>query len=150
MPIENRNLSPGTVLVATYKKAAHTCEVVEREGKTLYEYAGKTYTSPSAAGSAVMGGVSCNGWRFWSVEGTEPAPKPAKATETATRTENGKKLLRQIKRVPNQKGVAEGSTKWFCSACMNGFVAEGKSTPETCPEGHAREVEDDLAAPSES
>ena len=148
MPIENRNLSPGTKLVATYKKQAHTCTVVEQKGKTLFEYNGKTFTSPSAAGSAVMGGVYCNGWRFWSVEGTEP--KAAKAKETATRTENGKKLVRQIKKVPNQKGVAEGSTKFFCSACMNGFTAEGNSVPPTCPEGHAREVEDDLAAPSES
>src|SRR3546814_1952134 len=33
------------------------------------------YKSPSAAGSAVMGGTACNGWRFWSLEGEEAAPK---------------------------------------------------------------------------
>jgi rubrerythrin len=147
MPIENRNLNPGTTLVATYKKTQYTCTVVEQGGKTLYEYGGKTFSSPSAAGSAVMGGTSCNGWRFWSLEGQAPVAKPKQEKETATRTENGKKLVRQIKRVPNQKGVPEGSTKWFCSACMNGFTAEGKSTPETCPEGHPHEVEDETTAP---
>ena len=65
MPITNRDLPPGTILTANFKKAAYTCEVVASvEGRTRYCYAGKEYTSPSAAGSAVMGGVSCNGWPF--------------------------------------------------------------------------------------
>ena len=37
MSIENRNLKPGTVLVARYKKADHRCEVVAgKEGKVVY------------------------------------------------------------------------------------------------------------------
>ena len=53
--------------------------------------------------------------------------------------------FKQVKRNPNQKGVAEGQVRWFCSACMKGFqFAEGE-TPEACPEGHPREVEDELA-----
>ena len=79
MSIEDRNLKPGTVLVARYKKEEHRCTVVEGEGgKLIYRvHGGEDYSSPSAAGSAVMGGVACNGWRFWSVEGTEE-PKKAK------------------------------------------------------------------------
>ena len=84
MSIKDRNLKPGTVLVARYKKEDHRCEVAAgEEGKVLYRLAdGREFTSPSAAGSAVMGGTACNGWRFWSVEGEEE-PKPAKAGKKA-------------------------------------------------------------------
>ncbi len=79
--IEDRNLKPGTVLVARYKKRDHRCEVIKgEEGKVLYQVGGNDYTSPSAAGSAVMGGTACNGWRFWSIEGSVPT----KATRTPT------------------------------------------------------------------
>ena len=144
MPITDRNLGAGTKLLATYKKQQHIVLVLEdHEGKLGFELDGGTiYKSLSAAGSAVMGGVACNGWRFWTPEGevkplSEPKPKAAKVKR------NG--LLKQIRKVPNQKGVPEGSTKWFCSACMKGFVAEGTTDPEACPEGHPREVEDTLA-----
>ncbi len=61
--IANRNLEPGTRLVASYKKQAYVCAVEEGEdGKLAYVLAdGKRFTSPSAAGSAVMGGTACNG-----------------------------------------------------------------------------------------
>ena len=143
MPITDRNLGAGTKLLATYKKQEVLCEVVETDVGIRYQLAdGRTFKSPSAAGSAVMGGVACNGWRFWTPEGevkppSEPKPKAAKAKKGA--------LLKQIRKVPNQKGVPEGSTKWFCSACMKGFVVEATSEPEACPEGHPREVEDTLA-----
>ena len=67
--IENRNLKPGTVLKATYKKKNYRCDVVTAEdGKLIYRLKnGKEFTSPSRAGTEVMGGVACNGWRFWSV-----------------------------------------------------------------------------------
>jgi hypothetical protein len=91
-----------------------------------------------------MGGASVNGWRFWSlatdVEEKPKAEKAAKATSIAT------KLVRVIKKLPNQKGVAEGSTKFWCSACMKAFVATGNSVPASCPEGHAREQADEFAA----
>ncbi|MDZ4278007.1 MAG: hypothetical protein U1B78_02590 [Dehalococcoidia bacterium] len=85
MSIDNRNLKPGTVLVARYKKADHRCEVVaSEEGKVLYRLKdGREFTSPSAAGSAVMGGVACNGWRFWTVAGQGPARKAATTPRTA-------------------------------------------------------------------
>jgi hypothetical protein len=76
--IENRNLEPGTVLVARYKKQEYRAEVrAGEDGKVLIWWDGQSFKSLSAAGSAVMGGVACNGWRFWSLEGAEEA-KPAK------------------------------------------------------------------------
>ena len=91
MPITDRNLAPGTILVATFKKVAYRCEVVETEQGTRYRYGETEFKSASAAASAVMKGASANGWRFWSVEGNEPAageqtPKPEKARKVATKT----------------------------------------------------------------
>ena len=135
MVIENRNLSAGTRLVATYRKQHHACIVTPDEnGKLMYVLEnGRAFKSPSAAGSDVMGGVACNGWRFWSVEGDAPvagetpakAPKPAKEKSGKT-----------IRRTPNQKGVPEGGVRYFCDGCMSGFVATADDTDPACPEGH--------------
>ncbi len=67
-------LEPGMKLVARYKGKEHEAEVVAGEdGKVRYRLAdGREFKSPSAAGSAVMGGTACNGWRFWSVADEEP------------------------------------------------------------------------------
>lgn len=156
MPINNRDLPPGTTLTAKFKKQDFSCEVIQLDdGKLAFRHAGKDYSSPSAAGSAVMGGTACNGWRFWSVAG-EDAPKremPAKAEAPApkakTRKPAAKKRVRQIKPLRIQAGAPEGMTRWFCSACMEGFEHPAGETPETCPKGHAREVDDDLAPPDE-
>jgi hypothetical protein len=71
MPIENRNLEPGTKLIATYKKEAYHGLVVEGEGgKVLYQltpHDGKEYKSPSSLGTAATG-KPCNGWTFWSID----------------------------------------------------------------------------------
>jgi hypothetical protein len=95
MPIDGGQrgkLEAGTKLVARYRKEAHTAEVVVTDdGQTKYRLAdGREFKSPSAAGSAVMGGVACNGWRFWSLasakpEGETPAeePKPEPKTKSA-------------------------------------------------------------------
>src|SRR5665647_2764443 len=105
MALEQRELAPGTKLVGTYKKTAYVCEVVTTpEGGTRYRLEdGTLFKSPSSAAKAVMGGISANGWRFWSLEGTQPekAPKAEKASGRPT----GRKLLRQIKKLPNQKGA---------------------------------------------
>jgi hypothetical protein len=73
-------LEAGTRLVARYKGADYVAEVVAgAEGKPRYRLAdGQEFKSPSAAGSAVMGGIACNGWHFWSLEGeaTAAATKP--------------------------------------------------------------------------
>ncbi len=82
MAIENRDLPAGTRLVATYKKQAFVCTVeVGEDGKLAFVLEdGKRYSSPSSAGSAVMGGSACNGWRLWSVEGaTDGADAPVTA-----------------------------------------------------------------------
>src|SRR5438105_4687668 len=84
MPIEDRDLKVGTVLVARYKKHDRTCEVVETPDGVRYRLDdGTEHKSPSSAGKAAMDGVACNGWRFWSVQGTEPARREAKTEKPA-------------------------------------------------------------------
>ena len=143
MAIENRNIAPGTTLVARHKGTLHTCEVVETENGLRYRLAdGQEFRSPSSAGKAIAR-TAVNGWRFWSLADGEGQPadrKPRKAKE-----KTGSTTVRQIKKVPNQKSVPEGSVKYHCSACMKAFVVEGDSDPEACPEGHPREAEDELA-----
>jgi hypothetical protein len=149
MPITNRNLPAGTVLAARYKGQTYRCTVLENEGKLAFSLDDNSiHPSPSAAASKVMGGTSANGWRFWSLEGDLPEkpakePKAAKAGKAAPSVAT--KMVKTIKKLPNQKGVPEGSTKWFCSGCMKSFVAAGSNMPETCPEGHAREMADEFA-----
>ena len=72
MAIEDRNLTVGTRLVASYRKQAHVCMVEkaeEGEGILFVLEDGRKFKSASAAASAVMGGKAVNGWRFWSVQG---------------------------------------------------------------------------------
>ena len=147
MTIDNRQLAPGTKLVGTYKKTTYVCEVVSMEdGETGFQVEdGRVFRSPSAAGKAVMNGISCNGWRFWSLAG---GPEEGRQGEPPARTigaDNGAKRLRQIKRLPNQKGVAEGEVRWFCSGCMRGFTLPTGEDPNLCPQGHPAQVEDAFA-----
>ena len=130
--IENRNLTAGTRLVANYKKQTCVCTVEAGEdGKLAFVLEdGKKYRSPSSAGSAVMGGVACNGWRFWTVEGGEqPAsePQPAKPAKA-------KKDFKLFKRLPGT-GLEEGQQRWWCHACQKSFVTT-ETEPQVCPEGH--------------
>ena len=109
--IEDRNLKPGMVLEATHKKKDYRCEVVKgEEGKLIYRLPnGKEFTSPSRAGTEVMGGVACNGWRFWSVAGSAK-PKAAKAaTKATTRTTVAKKTPKKAKRATKAKPVVGGA-----------------------------------------
>ena len=145
MPLEQRELAPGTKLVGTHKKTTYVCEVVETEEGLRYRLEdGKIFKSPSSAGKAVMGGVSCNGWRFWSLEGTQPerAPKVERPKAPAAAT----KTLRQIRKLRNQKGAPEGQTVWFCSACMAAFNRPTGEEPATCNEGHPWEARDEFAS----
>ena len=106
MPIENRNLPVGTRLVARYKKQEYRATVVEGEdGGLRYRLEdGREFKSLSSAGSAVMGDVACNGWRFWSVAngGKTPAPKAARK---AAKGANKKGLF---ERLPDPGGAAGG------------------------------------------
>jgi len=102
MAIQDRNLAPGTKLVARYKGQNHTAEVVEVQtlpkgmlpkdapadpdprlvGKLVYRLAnGREFGSPSAAGTGITG-LSCNGWTFWSVDDGGEATGPVQSTRT--------------------------------------------------------------------
>ena len=54
--------------------------------------------------------------------------------------------MAQIRKLPNQKGVEVGTVKWFCSACMASFLVAGTETPEACPSGHPRKVNEEFTA----
>ncbi len=149
MVIENRDPAVGTKLIGRYRKAEHTCEVVQTEEGIGYQLAdGRTFKSPSSAASAVMGGVSANGWRFWTVAGegglrNSPSPTgPVGASAKPTT-----RRVRRLKKLPNQKGVPEGKAKWFCSGCMESFLVESGTEPGGCPKGQPAVVEDELALP---
>ena len=133
MPIENRNLEAGTRLVANYKKQTYVCTVEGGEdGKLTFVLEdGKRYTSPSSAGSAVMGGAACNGWRFWSVEGGEQPASEAPAAKPAKAKKGGFKLF---KRLPGT-GLEEGQQRWWCHACQKSFVT-AETEPQVCDAGH--------------
>ena len=145
MPLDKQDLAPSTVLVGTYKKAEHRVLVLGEPGPEQgYELDGGTiYKSLSSAAKAVMGGISANGWRFWSLEGDAQVKASAKAEKPKHRT--SAKGAVQIRKLPNQKGAPEGQTKWFCSSCMRSFLAPDGTTPEACPEGHPRVYEDEFA-----
>jgi len=131
MTIENRDLKPGTKFVARYKGQEHTAEVVETEGGVRYRLAdGKEYKSPSAAGSAIMGGNACNGGRFWSlVDGVAKLTKAAVGTKQAGRKpKHGNGLIRKM-----------DDGRSFCSSCMDAFDAPAGVEPLGCPSGHSAE-----------
>ena len=151
MAIENRNLPIGTRLVANYKKQKYICtvEAGEEEGALAFVLEdGSKHKSPSAAGSKVMGGTACNGWRFWSVEGDEPPgteteAKPAKKGRGGRKGKQSKTIFK----TPSQENAPEGKTNYFCSACMKAFLQDGTDEPEACPEGH-RNDDPELNAPA--
>jgi hypothetical protein len=111
---EDRKVKVGTRLVAKHKGKEYRCEAVAaEEGKVRYRLAdGREFTSPSSAGSAVMGGVACNGWRWWSVDGQEPARQapsaPKSAKTAAAKPKAGKKAKARAKAKKHLK-VAGGS-----------------------------------------
>ena len=156
MAIEDRNLAIGIRIWANYKKTRYVCTVeAGEEGSLLFVLEdGSKHKSPSAAGSKVMGGKAVNGWRFWTVEGDEPGAvadvdallKDAGKPERKARG-GKKKQAKTIFKTPGQDGAAEGTVRYFCSACMDGFVVEGSDEPEACPQGH-RNDDPELNAPS--
>ena len=143
MVIENRDLAAGTKLVARYRGQEHTVLVVgdAKTGLGFELDSGTIYKSLSSAGKAVMNGVACNGWRFWSRAGEE-APAPA------TKAKPTPKTVRQISKLPNHKGIPQTGdeivVRHYCAACQKAFLA-ADDAPANCPEGHPREVVDDLA-----
>lgn len=114
MAIKNRKLAVGTKLVAKYKGEAFTCTVVKAEGPKHIAFRvephakliggvlqAQIFNSPSKAGQYVMGGIACNGWRYWSLADGDgdsaaqaaPAPEPdapAKASAKKARPKRAK------------------------------------------------------------
>jgi len=94
-----------------------------------------------------MGGSAANGWRFWSLaDGEQPTPVAAPAPKG-----KAAKVAKVFYRSPNQKGLAEGQTRYYCNACAAGFVAdeaafEGRSV-DACPQGH-RNDDAELTSPA--
>ena len=130
MSIEDRDLKAGTKLVARYKGEEYTAEVVEtKEGVRYRLEDGREFKSPSSAGSAVMGGSACNGWRFWSVAGSEEA-KRKKAAKKPSKS-NGNRVNGLISRLEDGR--------FFCSACQQAFEAPKGVEPQGCPKGHRPE-----------
>jgi hypothetical protein len=155
MAITNRDLPVGTRLVADYKKTRYVCTVEqaeEGEGVVFALEDGKKFKSPSAAGSAVMGGTACNGWRFWRIEGEDP---PARETKPGTQKKGGSKRTRKPRKtsskliyaMEDQSGVPDGMARFWCNACMDSFEAEDGKVPEQCPQGH-RADDPELTAPA--
>ncbi|MDP9236373.1 MAG: hypothetical protein M3P30_03075 [Chloroflexota bacterium] len=138
MPLENRNLEPGTVLSARYKKKERTCEVVQTDDGLRYKLDdGSEHKSPSSAGKATMGGVACNGWRFWSIQGTGPAPranKPKAAKEPKTKApakakKGAKAKSKKAKGAAKPKGKAMRARatdvpSYGCGACGATFGSQ--------------------------
>ena len=108
-----KSLTAGTTLVATYKKEQHRAEVVTGEGgKIRFRLAdGREFTSPSAAGSAVMGGVSCNGWRFWSIAADDAPAKPARAKAAPAKQAPPKKAAQRPSRAKGQPTESSDPTE---------------------------------------
>jgi hypothetical protein len=155
MAIQDRNLTPGTQLVATYKKQQYRALVVAgSEEKVLYQfspYDGREFKSPSALGTAVTA-KACNGWTFWSVapdedrvaEATEACPEepPEEASQPqSTYLAAGAEVAQPTDRprfhkVPNLKNVDPGQVRLHCYICRSSFVVPEDQVPDTCPMGH--------------
>jgi hypothetical protein len=149
MSIKDRNLTPGTKLVGKYHKQQYTCQVIQGEGgKLRYRLEdGREFKSPSAAGMAITG-HPCDGWVFWSVETaatpqaeTQPevSNQPAQTPETAQTVSEPVEqnaVKKSFFRTPNQKGLTEGMTRWYCQTCGESFLAPYGEIPAACPQGH--------------
>jgi len=133
MPIEDRKMVAGTVLVARYKKQDRTCEVVETADGLRYRLDdGSEHKSPSSAGKAAMAGVACNGWRFWSVQGTEapkrePKPKADKpvkepAAKKPAKAKTGAKSKSATK--PKAARAAAKGDAYGCGVCPETFATQ--------------------------
>jgi hypothetical protein len=135
MPLENRNVEPGTVLVARYKGKDRTCEVVQTDDGLRYRLDdGTEHKSPSSAGKAAMDGVACNGWRFWSLAGTEKPARKAKAAAKPKAEPKPKKGAGKAKKPAKTKGKKKASAKghrmaakgdsYGCGACGESFPTQ--------------------------
>ena len=123
MAISDRNLSVGTQLVARYKGQPYQATLVETDAGPRYKLNdGREFKSPSAAGSAVMGGNACNGWAFWSLAGEQPRQASTEPTSGATRATRGRKA-KDSHATPSE--ATEGVT---CAECGATFESAEEAT----------------------
>jgi hypothetical protein len=145
MPIENRELTVGTVLVARHKGKEHRCEVVQTDAGLRYRLAdGKEFNSPSSAGRAITDGVAVNGWRFWSLDGELKPARTKTAKKAATKKAQTKKATKKAsKKAAKKKG---GKTKaqraasrdsYGCGVCNAEFPTL-KAATKHATEAHIR------------
>ena len=155
MSIENRNLEPGTQLIARYRKQEyHALVIAGADGKVRYTLTpddGKEYRSPSSLGTAVTG-KSCNGWAFWSLNTDAASAEPtdtAQAVDAEVTTvadpieedaieavyvpleeENDPPTTpAPFRRVPNQRGVTKA---------RSGSIATPAATASSSPRTRTR------------
>jgi type IV secretory pathway VirB10-like protein len=97
---------------------------------------GTEHRSPSSAGKAAMDGVACNGWRFWSVEGTEKPKREPKAKAdkpTKAKKEPAAKKSAKTKAAPKKKGAKGKSVpmasdaSYGCGVCPETFPTQKKA-----------------------
>ena len=143
MAIEDRNLKAGTKLVARYKGKEHTAEVVKTDEVVRYRLAdGREFKSPSSAGSAVMNGSACNGWRFWSVEGQEPSGRTPAGAKPKKAAKKGKAKNADKNDNPGNGLITRlEDGRYFCAACQDTFEAPEGVEPQGCPKGHTPDAD---------
>jgi len=117
MPIENRDLKGGEILVATYKSKEYECTVVRRPDGLRYRFAdGSEFKSPSSAATAIFDAGRANGWLFWSLKGAEPVKrsvvrdnKPAKPKKAAKKPAKAAKVKKGTSPKAASKSAAQRS-----------------------------------------
>ena len=107
MAIEDRNLEPGTKLIAKYKKEEYKAEVIAGEdGKVKYRLAdGREFKSPSSAGALPITNKACNGWAFWSVE-PDSNQTGTEGPESSKEQDEG---IGRIRRFRSKRRIPQGS-----------------------------------------
>ena len=69
----------------------------------------------------------------WANDAAEVAEEAT--AEEATQEAAGQTVT-SFRRVPNQRGVTEGSVRLYCNECKTSFTAPEGQQPDACPEGH--------------
>ena len=160
--IQDRNLTAGTKLVGRYHKQDRTCEThLDENGKLYFRLDdGRSFKSPSAAGTAVTG-HACDGWHFWTLAsevnftnieqhidkairtGKIKTPKAIPTyDETIAKVEKMEKAEKPkppktgVYRLPNQKGAPAGLTRYYCFDCSSPFPAKSDIKNPACPNCH--------------
>ncbi len=145
---KDRDLPIGTVLVAKHKDT--TYRITLNEGETEgAEYWTRNddrkkeptrFKTPSGAGMHIMGGIACNGWRFFGLESE---------TETPVAAEPGKaKRARRSRAQIEADNAAKAAKK--AEATERAVPGSEHQEPAEVTLGEAQEVADSLvdAAPA--